>query len=300
MSNRASDVLSIANGEIGYDRFTDPAEGTKYGNWYAGITGSPYFGTTGVPYCAMFTSWCFAQAGAICVGLPAASTRVIYNAAKAAGRLRASVRDAQPGDVFLIDWSEAGTDDDGDPRNLDHTCLCEINLGDSGVQTIEGNVANGKVQRRVRSWAYIAAVVAPDYATLPDVPSPSSDTSVGNLDGEDGELLVDGDFGPITIKNLQRTLQFYSLYQGYLIDGDFAYQTKLALQQYLQSKGYYQGYLLDGDFSGNSVYALQQYFKDLGYYWYTADGIRYWCDLDGDWGEYTTKAFQRALNSERF
>lgn len=299
MSNCPSDVLSIAAGEIGCDRRDDPEEGSKYGRWYAGITGSSYFGTTGVPYCAMFVSWCFAQAGASCAGLPAASTRAIYNAAKAAGRLRASVRDAQPGDVFLIDWSKAGTDDDGDPRNLDHTCLCEINLGDIGAQTIEGNVAY-KVQRRVRSWAYIAAAIAPDYATLPDVPSTPSTESVGSLDGESGELLVDGDFGPITIKNLQRTLQFYSLYQGYLIDGDFAYQTKLALQQYLQSKGYYQGYLLDGDFSGHSIDALQQYFKDLGYYWYTADGIRYWCDLDSDWGEYTTKAFQRALNSERF
>ena len=53
MSNCASDVLSIAAGEIGYDRHDDPDEGSKYGRYYAGVTGSPYFGTTGVPYCAM-------------------------------------------------------------------------------------------------------------------------------------------------------------------------------------------------------------------------------------------------------
>ena len=300
MSNCASDVLSIAAGEIGYNRFADPDEGSKYGRFFRDITGVSYFGQTGVPYCAMFVSWAFAQAGATCAGLPSASTRDIYNAAKAAGRLRASVRDVQPGDVLLFDWQRSGYDSDGDPVNLSHTCLCEINLGDAGVQTIEGNIANGKVLRRVRSWADLSEGVAPDYATLPDTPPTPGDGNVGLLDGESGELLVDGDFGPITIKNLQRTLQFYSLYQGYLIDGDFAYQTKLALQQYLQSKGYYQGYLLDGDFSGHSVYALQQYFKDLGYYWYTDGGIRYWCDLDSDWGEYTTKAFQRALNSERF
>jgi len=300
MSNCASDVLSIAAGEIGYDRHDDPDEGSKYGRYYAGVTGSPYFGTTGVPYCAMFVSWCFAQAGASCAGLPAASSRTLYNDAKAAGRLRASVRDAQPGDVMLFDWSRAGDDGDGDPVNLDHTCLCEMNLGGDGVQTIEGNIANGKVLRRVRDWSYCVAAIAPDYATLPDVPSTPSTESVGSLDGESGELLVDGDYGSITVKDVQRTMQFYGLYQGYLIDGDFAYHAKLALQQYLQRKGYYQGYLLDGDFSGHSVYALQSYLKDLGYYWYTADGIRYWCDLDSDWGEYTTKAFQRALNSEKF
>lgn len=131
-------------------------------------------------------------------------------------------------------------------------------------------------------------------------PAPADDGSVGLLDGETGKLLVDGYFGPVTIKDLQLTMQFYGLYQGYLIDGDFAYYTKLELQKYLQRKGYYQGYLIDGDFSSYSVYALQQYLKDLGYYWYVYNGIRYWCNLDCYWGEYTTKALQRALNSERF
>lgn len=162
--SQPSDLLAVAAGEIGYDRFADPDEGSKYGHWYAQDHGS-YFGTTGVPYCAMFTSWCFAQVGVSCAGLPAASTRVIYDAAKAAGRLRGSVRDAQPGDVMLFDWKRAGTDGDGDPVNLSHTCICELNRGDDGVQTIEGNVSNGKVLRRVRDWSYVAAVVAPDWPT---------------------------------------------------------------------------------------------------------------------------------------
>ena len=163
----------------------------------------------------MFVSWCFAQAGASCAGLPAASSRTLYNDAKAAGRLRASVRDAQPGDVMLFDWSRAGDDGDGDPVNLDHTCLCEMNLGGDGVQTIEGNIANGKVLRRVRDWSYCVAAIAPDYATLPDVPSTPSTESVGSLDGESGELLVDGDYGSITVKDVQRTMgRFLPLWQG--------------------------------------------------------------------------------------
>ena len=157
----ASDVLSIAAGEIGYDRFQDPEQGSKYGRWYAEAHGD-YFATTGVPYCAMYTSWCFDRAGASCVGLPAASTRAIYNDAKAAGKLR-SIRDAQAGDVLLFDWTRSGTNGNGDPVNLSHTCMCELNRGDAGVQTIEGNISNGKVARRVRDWSYLAAVVAPDW-----------------------------------------------------------------------------------------------------------------------------------------
>ena len=131
-------------------------------------------------------------------------------------------------------------------------------------------------------------------------PAPSTDGSVGNLDGETGELLVDGDFGPITIKDVQRTMQFYGLYQGCVVDGSFGTLTAKALQTYLQRKGYYQGCVIDGSFGGRSVLALQQYTKDLGYYWSVVDGVRQWCILDGSWGAETTKALQRALNSERF
>ena len=131
--------------------------------------------------------------------------------------------------------------------------------------------------------------------------APATDGSVGLLDGETGELLVDGNFGPVTIKDVQRTLQFYGLYQGCIVDGSFGTLTAKALQQYLQRKGYYHGYLIDGSFGGHSAYALQQYLKDLGYYWSVdASGVRQWCILDGSWGAETTKALQRALNSERF
>lgn len=150
----ANDVLSIARAEIGYDRYQDPEEGTKYGRWYAQGHGS-YFGTTGVPYCAMFASWCLDQAGVECAGMPAAATSVIRNAGIAAGKTRADVRDCQPGDVGLMSWS-------CDDWDLDHTVLIEKNCG-SYVQTIEGNVNNGKVERRTRDWKYLRWVVAPEY-----------------------------------------------------------------------------------------------------------------------------------------
>ena len=49
----AQDLVDFAMGEVGYCRWDDPEEGTKYGRWYAQVTGSPYFGMSGVPYCAM-------------------------------------------------------------------------------------------------------------------------------------------------------------------------------------------------------------------------------------------------------
>ena len=94
----ANDVLSIARGEIGYDRYQDHEAGTKYSRWYARDHGS-YFGTIGVPYCAMFASLCLDPAGVECAGMPSASTSTststssIRNAARAADKVRGSVRE---------------------------------------------------------------------------------------------------------------------------------------------------------------------------------------------------------------
>ena len=49
----AQQVLDIAGSQVGYTRWDDPEEGSKYGRWYAGKTGSGYFGASGVPFCAM-------------------------------------------------------------------------------------------------------------------------------------------------------------------------------------------------------------------------------------------------------
>ena len=72
MANNASDVLSVAAGEVGYCDYVNDADatGTKYGRFYADLTGEPYFGGDNVAWCAMFVSWVFAQAGATCPGIP--------------------------------------------------------------------------------------------------------------------------------------------------------------------------------------------------------------------------------------
>lgn len=278
-------VLDVARGELGYDRFADPEQGTKYGRWYADEHGS-YFGTTGVPYCAMFTSWCFAQAGQSCAGLPAASTTAIKRDAEKAGRLRGNVRDAQPGDVLLFSWTS-------NPNDLDHTCICEANCG-GYVQTIEGNVGGGKVQRRTRDWKYCMFAVIPDGGSEESAPEAPEEQD-GFLDPAETILAYDGYFGPLTVKYIQRAIRRGGWYPSgkYVIDGDFGYYTKFHLQKYLRYNcGTYQRNC-DGDFGRYSVMALQQHLLNVGCYW-DEHGE---CVVDGDWGIQTTTAIQRAVNA---
>ena len=70
-----SDVLYCARDWIGYSRWTDPEEGTVFGRWFAEKTGEPYFGASGVPYCAMFASYCLDWAGVPRAGMPSAYMR---------------------------------------------------------------------------------------------------------------------------------------------------------------------------------------------------------------------------------
>lgn len=185
MSNDAASVLAKARGEIGYCRWDDPAAGTKYGRWYAKDHGS-YYGVNGVPFCAMFVSWVFAQAGASCAGLPEAYCPYILSDARASGALLADKTKAQPGDVVLFDW---------DGGVVDHVGIVESNHG-SYVQTIEGNTTiggrSGSVGRRTRSWSTVEAVVRPSWG------------SGGGSQASGGKIAVDGYWGSKTTLLAQR------------------------------------------------------------------------------------------------
>lgn len=183
MANDASSVLAVARAEIGYSRYADPDAGTKYGRWYAQDHGS-YYGTTGVPYCAMFVSWVFAQAGATCAGLPEAYCPYIRNKARSAGALLSDKRNAQPGDVILFDW--------GGDTVEDHVGIVEVNVG-SYVQTIEGNVS-GAVARRTRAWSDVTYVVRPSWGSSSSV----STTTDASRNG--ASLLLDCDAGKLTVQ----------------------------------------------------------------------------------------------------
>ena len=99
----ATKVLDIAGSQVGYNRWDDPEEGTKYGRWYAKKTGSAYFGTSGVSFCAMGVSWVLDQAGTSLLGDGRIYAYVPWMVRDASqmGRL-VGFYDIQPGDVLEL------------------------------------------------------------------------------------------------------------------------------------------------------------------------------------------------------
>lgn len=164
MSMTASKALAWAASQIGYTRWDDPEEGSLYGRWYSKKHGA-YYGTTGVPFCAMFASWCLTDddGASVIPGGDFAYVPYGINAAARAGQLVSPMTQAAPGDLVCFDW-------DGDGL-ADHVGLVEANYG-GWIQTIEGNTSSGAagsqsngggVWRRTRDWDSVCAVIRPSY-----------------------------------------------------------------------------------------------------------------------------------------
>nr|DAY03351.1 MAG TPA: CHAP domain protein [Caudoviricetes sp.] len=278
----ALDVLRIAAGEIGYSRWDDPEEGTKYGRWYAQTHGQ-YFGASGVPFCAMGASWVLDQAGIEPPGGAFAYVPAGISAARVKRRLLADVEDARAGDLVCFDW-----DDDG---IADHVGIVEANFGDY-LQTIEFNTSPGSggsqgngggVYRRTRDWDSVTAVIRPDY-----------DQSANTVGG----LYEDGYWGPRTTAALQQIL-------GTPIDGIVSSQ-ELTNRQLMPACT--DGWEWETDPDGSAVIAAMQ--ARLGV---PDDGImgpttinalsaRYGIENNGTLGSpsMTVAFMQSALNNGRF
>ncbi len=295
MANSASSVLAVARGEIGYSRWDDPEAGTKYGRWYeAAIDRDPGnydFGASGVPYCAMFVSWVFAQSGASCAGIPGAYCPSILAIGKSKGRL-VPASAAVPGDVVLFDWGGDGVSD--------HVGIVEINKG-GYLQTVEGNTNNGCVARRTRAYSTVSGVIRPAYDGSA---KPSGGSSGGTSSGSAGGSSiadvqrwcndnygagqkVDGINGPKTKRGLVLGLQTELNKQygrGLAVDGICGSKTKAAcvnvrrnasgnitrvLQGALICLGYDTGGF-DGDFGSNTESAVRAYQRARGL---SVDGV---------------------------
>ena len=169
MAKTADALVALAASQVGYDRYQDPEQGTKYGRWYAELTNSPWFGTNGVPFCAMFASWCLYQLGIQCVGCPTAScTSGLLTAARGAKALK-RVSAAKKGDLVLFNWNGAGYS----ASEADHVGIVVSNTG-SVLYTIEGNVDNGKVLQRTRAYSTVVGVITPSF----EKPKPGPFTDV--------------------------------------------------------------------------------------------------------------------------
>jgi hypothetical protein len=275
-----ADVLRIAEGEVGYSRWDDPNPGTKYGRWYAQITGSPYFGTSGVPYCAMFVSWDLAQANVQCEGFPRA---VAIDPRDGFNRM-VKPSDLQPGDPVGFDW-------DGDAKG-DHVGITMARSGHSVlIATIEGNTGGGRVLKCERNIAQVTCGVRPYYD---DAESPAK--ALGKLD-------VDGVAGPNTVTLFQRQVgtaddgvisgQYYheDRYRRNVWSVDHNYEGSgsdlvYALQCKFRNKGTYHGNM-DRCWGYNFTDAMQRELKEMGYY---TGGF------DHDFAQHSVKALQMSLN----
>lgn len=77
------------------------------------------------------------------------------------------------------------------------------------------------------------------------------------------KLVIDGSFGPVTIKALQMYLKHKASTYRHTTDGQFGYYTALGMQHWLNNRGYYNGYL-DGSAGTMTWEALHVYLKSTG------------------------------------
>lgn len=148
-----SDLLAYAAKDIGYSRWNDPKNGTKFGRWYAALVGNQAYAANGVAFCAMGSSYWYDGVSQDCPGLPEAYVPYVYNKAKkVVGAVLSNKKNARPGDLVIFDWHNDGS--------LNHVGIVELNKG-SYIQTIEANSPAGYVAQHTRDWTNVAYIVHP-------------------------------------------------------------------------------------------------------------------------------------------
>ena len=145
-------ALAEALRHVGVSESPPGSNRTMFGRW---------FGVDGVPWCAIFVSYCFdVGAGVVlCRGWHGAgvTTRGVAYVPTLSAWLRATGRwvegEPRQGDIVIFDW------DGGLP---DHVGIVVIPGGDGTIETVEGNTAvgndsdGGRVMRRRRARHQIA------------------------------------------------------------------------------------------------------------------------------------------------
>ncbi len=184
-----------------------------------------------------------------------------------------------------------------------HTGIVEAVHSDGTVTCIEGNTSPGSggsqrdgggVARRRRAksyWNRQCIRIDYDNASQP-LPQPP------HVHPPAGGLAADGDFGPMTVKALQRRLNQTEPGNDLAVDGDMAQRVnnrtvtfregvRTTTGRYLQQRlNWGAGPVgIDGLIGPNTVKGLQRY---LG------------VGQDGQWGAQTTTALQHKLNSGSF
>lgn len=275
-----TDVLNAARGKLRTVESPPESNNQMFGIW---------FGFNKVPWCAIFVSWCMAQAGA-------ASQ---YRNASVATSLDTARKQGRRTGEFRAGFVACRINSGGD-WGPGHTGIVEAVHSDGTVTTIEGNTSpgdggsqrdGGGVWRRRRSRSYWnKQCIRIDFKDVPQPPPPAPTPA--------GGLAADGDFGPNTARALQRRLNETEPGPDLIVDGDLAHtvtakvvtfrpKVKTSTGRYLQQRlNWGAGPVgIDGEVGPNTIEGLQRYV-----------GI----GQDGEWGEQTTMALQRKLNSGTF
>ena len=143
-----SNIVAIAEKEIGYTETPANSNKTKFGKW---------FGFDGVAWCGMFVSWCYDKAGfplgnvGFSKGFAGCQTAVAHYKKKN----KVTTKPVQ-GDIVFFDWN-------GDGR-FDHTGIFVKDIDGKSFETIEGNTSltnqsnGGHVMRRKRKYVNVLFV----------------------------------------------------------------------------------------------------------------------------------------------
>jgi hypothetical protein len=162
----SQDVLTVARRQVGIKENPPGSNRSKFGSWY---------GLDANPWCAMFVSYCFHQAGmplAIQTKKGFAYCPSGVEWFKKANRW--STSNPQPGDVVFYCWRGDGI--------ADHVGIVDRVVSSSEIISIEGNTSpvndtnGGEVMSRSRTSAVILGYGKPDYNQV-STGNPNVDTS---------------------------------------------------------------------------------------------------------------------------
>ena len=197
MATRA-DILRVAKSQIGYSRWADNEQGTKYGRWYAQAVGNPVFAASGVPYCDMFVSWVLSSVG---IAWRSAYVPGRENEARQRGVL-INKWDVRPGDAVTFDFDGSGI--------AQHIGIVDVPPNSAGVfYTVDGNTTwglggpqdnGGVVARRERNMedARYGIRLVDDYAAIRSSDGTSDIRAIQTAIGAQADNIL----GPDTEKRL--------------------------------------------------------------------------------------------------
>lgn len=124
-------VAKIAMQEAALKVKEVPVNKTKYGHWY---------GLDGQPWCAMFVSWVFNQAGLVSLinqspkGYAGCES---FEAWAKKNKMTVPVKDVQTGDILLFDFNKEG-------KSIHTGIAIGYNVHTHLIDTVEGNTAGNQ------------------------------------------------------------------------------------------------------------------------------------------------------------